>query len=347
MKLLVTGGCGFIGSNFIRYWFSKHPRDTIVNLDALTYAGHPESLKDTRKRKGYSFVRGDITKPEDVKKAIDKGVDGIIHFAAESHVDRSIYGPLKFVETNVLGTAVLLEAARTKSVPRFLYVSTDEVYGELALHSNKQFTYSTPYAPRSPYAASKAAGDHLVRSYYTTYGMDAVITNCSNNIGPYQDPEKFIPLSITNVLDGKPIRVYGNGINIRDWLWVEDHCRGIELAFLKGKKGETYLFGGKGPEKNNLEIAKMILRKLGKKVVVKKENEDGSATIHLVGDRPGHDLRYRVEWSRSKKELGWEPTLSLDDILDKTIKWYSENRWWWEPIKQRKSGVVVRHRIEK
>ncbi len=268
-----------------------------------------------------------------------------MNFAAESHVDRSIYGPLDFVRTNVLGTAVLLEATRQHNVKKFIHVSTDEVYGELPLHGSRKFKETLRYWPRSPYSASKAGSDHLAYAYFATYDLPTVITNCSNNIGPYQHPEKFIPLAITNVLEGKPIRVYGKGENKRDWIWVIDHCRGIEATIKKGKSGETYLLGGKdGAKFNNLEIARMVLKKMGKKVVIKKEKKDrkGEATIHLVADRPGHDLRYEIDWSKAKRELGWEPKYGLEKSLEETIIWYKKNEWWWKPL--RKSSVVVRHK---
>lgn len=334
MRLLVTGGAGFIGSNFVRHWLAKHPQDDVVTLDLLTYAGHLSSLREAMENPRHQWVQGDICKPEDVERAIGAGVDAIVHFAAESHVDRSIYGPLAFVETNVRGTAVLLEAARRRPTTRFLLVSTDEVYGSLPLDGTRRFALGDPYQPRNPYAASKAAADHLARSYATTYGMDIIITNCTNNVGPFQDPEKFIPLAITNVLEGKPIRVYGDGRNVRDWLWVGDHVAGIEAALVKGKGGETYLFGGNS-EIDNRSLATRILTKLNRPV--------SAETLVFVADRPGHDMRYALDPEKSAQELGWRATYDIDGILDHTIAWYQENSWWWKPIKERAEGVVIRH----
>lgn len=347
MRLLVTGGCGFIGSNFIHYWIKKHPQDFVINLDKLTYAGNVNNLKDLENHPRYLFIKGDIVNPQEVEKVFKKGIDVVVNMAAESHVDRSIYEPLEFVKTNILGTAILLEAARKHGIKKFIQVSTDEVYGSLSLEGEEKFTPEAKYQPRSPYAASKASSDHLVYSYWATYAMPTIITNCSNNVGPYQYPEKFIPLSITNVLERKPIRVYGKGKNRRDWIHVLDHVLGIEAAIKRGKVGQTYLFGGKdGAKFNNLQVAKMILKKMNQAVRIRHEGvktkgKNNEATIHLVPDRPGHDLRYDVDWSRSKKELGWEPQLGMEQILDETIKWYQENQWWWKSLK--KVGVVIKH----
>jgi dTDP-glucose 4,6-dehydratase len=322
MKLLVTGGAGFIGSNFIHYWLKKYPDDGIVNLDKLTYAGNLENLKGLSKNSNYKFIKGDICDPDIVKRAMD-GVDIVVHFAAESHVDRSIDDPSIFVRTNVLGTQVLLEEALRAKVNRFHHVSTDEVFGALKLKDSTKWTESTPYAPRSPYAASKAASDHLVRSYHITYGLPITITNCSNNFGPFQYPEKLISLSITNILEGKKIPVYGDGLYIRDWLYVEDHCSGIEAVLIKGKVGETYLIGAKHEEISNLELAKIILKTMG---VSEEEKE-------FVKDRPGHDRKYALDWSKIKDELGWEPKYDFKEALEKTIKWYKENKEWWKALK--------------
>ncbi len=321
MRLLVTGGAGFIGSNFILYWLAKHPDDAIVNYDKLTYAGNLENLKSVENDSRYTFVQGDICDADAVAKAI-KGVDIIVHFAAESHVDRSIFEPAAFVTTNVLGTQVLLDAARNQGT-RFHHISTDEVFGSLELEQKEKFHETTAYNPRSPYAASKASSDHLVRAYYHTYGLPITITNCSNNFGPYHFPEKFIPLAITNVLEGKKIPVYGDGLYVRDWLYVEDHARAIDMVLHKGKLGETYVVGGMTDLAPNIEIAKKILALLGK----------DERFIEYVKDRPGHDRKYDVDWSKIHTELGWKPQHSFDEWLAKTVVWYQENESWWKRIK--------------
>jgi dTDP-glucose 4,6-dehydratase len=316
MRLLVTGGAGFIGSNFILYWFKHHPQDQLVNLDKLTYAGNLDNLKSIEKNPNYQFIKGDIADPKIVTEAI-KDVDIVVHFAAETHVDRSITGPAEFVLTNVVGTQVLLDASVKAKIKRFQHISTDEVYGQLALDSKEKFSETTLYDPRSPYSASKAASDHLVRAYYHTYGLPITISNCSNNYGPYQFPEKFIPLAITNLLKGKKIPVYGDGKYVRDWLYVDDHCRAIDLILEKGKIGETYCVGGLTEDFNNLEIIKKICQIMGK-------NFDDS--IEFVTDRPGHDRRYAVDWSKIKNELGWQPKADFDTHLASTIKWYEQNK---------------------
>jgi len=322
MKLLVTGGAGFIGSNFIHYWLREHPEDSIVNFDKLTYAGNLENLVDIKDNPHYSFVHADICDGEAVEKAMD-GIDTVVHFAAESHVDRSIMEPAAFVMTNVVGTQVLLDAALKHNVKRFHHISTDEVYGSLELDDTSKFTERTSYNPRSPYSASKAGSDHLVRAYFTTFDLPVTITNCSNNFGPYHFPEKFIPLAITNLLEDKKIPVYGDGLYIRDWLYVEDHCRAIDAVLTKGKVGETYLVGGMTELQPNIEIAKKIIRLLGK----------DESYIEHVEDRPGHDRKYDVDWSKIKNELGWEPQHSFDDWLEKTVEWYKNNESWWRHIK--------------
>lgn len=324
MKLLVTGGAGFIGSNFIIYWMKNHPDDSIVNFDKLTYAGNLENLKDVEKNPNYNFVRGDICDSDSVNKAMSE-VDVVVHFAAETHVDRSISGPAVFAMTNVIGTQVLLDAALKNNVKKFHHVSTDEVFGSLELEDKSKFNENTPYNPRSPYSASKAGSDHLVRAYNITYGLPITITNCSNNYGPFMFPEKLIPLAITNVLEGKKIPVYGDGLYIRDWLYVEDHARAIDLVLSKGKIGETYLVGGMEKLIPNIEIAKKIVKLLGK----------DESYIEFVKDRPGHDRKYDVDWSKIKNELGWEPLHSFDEYLTKTVDWYKENADWW---KRAKSG---------
>lgn len=321
MKLLVTGGAGFIGSNFIRYWLARHQDDSIVNLDALTYAGNEESLADVKNDPRYRFVRGDIRDAALVEDLV-AGVDIIIHFAAESHVDRSIADSSAFLGTNVLGTGVLLEAAR-RHVTRFHHISTDEVFGSLEAN-DPAFCESTPYSPRSPYSASKAASDHLVRAYFHTYGLPVTISNCSNNYGPYQFPEKLIPFFVTNLMENKKVTLYGDGGNIRDWIHVEDHNRGVEAIIEKGKIGETYCLGG-GNEKTNLEITRIILAEMGQ----------GDEMVERVTDRLGHDRRYAIDYSKAEKELGWQPQISFEEGMKRTILWYQENKGWWERLKDK------------
>ncbi|MDE2589173.1 MAG: dTDP-glucose 4,6-dehydratase [Patescibacteria group bacterium] len=322
MKILVTGGAGFIGANFVLYWLKQYPEDVILNVDKLTYAGNLENLKEVQGNPNYSFLKADICDAQSMQKAME-GIDIVVHFAAESHVDRSIMEPAAFVETNVTGTLVLLDAAVKNNVKRFHHVSTDEVFGALPLDSSLRFTEQTSYNPHSPYSASKAGSDHLVRAYADTYGLPITITNCSNNFGPYQFPEKMIPLAITNVIEGKKIPIYGDGLYVRDWLYVEDHCRAIDLVLQRGKVGETYCVGGLTEDINNLEVAKKILHHLGK----------DESFIDFVKDRPGHDRRYAIDWSKIKNELGWEPQHDFDSWLEKTINWYKENEWWWKDIK--------------
>jgi len=321
-KLLVTGGAGFIGSNFILYWLKNHPDDEIVNLDKLTYAGNLQNLESVENNPHYRFIQGDICDGEIVKKAIN-GANIVVHFAAETHVDRSILDPTPFIKTNVEGTAKLLEAARLEKVTRFHHISTDEVFGALPLDSNKLFSELTPYDPRSPYSASKAGSDHLVRAYYHTYGLPITISNCSNNFGPYHFPEKLIPLAITNILEGEKVPVYGDGLHVRDWLYVEDHCRAIEAILTRGVVGETYLVGGLTEDIPNLEVVKRIIKLMGKTDEV----------IEYIKDRPGHDRRYAIDWSKIKRELGWEPQYSFDKALESTIEWFKENTAWWQRVK--------------
>lgn len=322
MKILVTGGAGFIGSNFILYWLSHHKNDLIINLDKLTYAGNLENLKAVEHDPRYKFIKGDICDVDLVREVMD-GVDTVVHFAAESHVDRSIHSPSEFVVTNVSGTQVLLEAAQEKKIKHFHHVSTDEVFGALELSSDKKFNEESPYNPRSPYSASKAASDHLVRAYHHTYSLPITITNCSNNYGPYQFPEKLIPLAITNLLEGKKVPIYGDGQYVRDWLHVEDHVRAIELVLVNGIIGETYCVGGLAQDISNLDLVKKILVLMGK--------DEGM--IRYVKDRPGHDRRYAVDWSKINRELGWKPALDFDDWLVKTVDWYKENKEWWKKLK--------------
>lgn len=325
MKLLVTGGAGFIGSNFILYWMKNHPEDQIVNFDKLTYAGNLENLKEVEKNSNYSFVKGDICDTEAIESSM-KGIDWVVHFAAESHVDRSILEPAAFVMTNIIGTQVLLEGAVKNNVQKFHHVSTDEVFGELQLESSAKFDENTRYDPRSPYSASKAGSDHLVRAYHYTFDLPITITNCSNNFGPYQFPEKIIPLAITNLIEGKKIPIYGDGKYVRDWLYVEDHCRAIDLVLQKGKNGETYCVGGLSEDVNNLELVKKIIGLLGK----------SGDMIEFVKDRPGHDRRYAIDWSKIKNELGWEPLHSFDEWLSETVIWYQNNEDWWKKVKSGK-----------
>lgn len=325
MKLLVTGGAGFIGSNFILYWMKSHPEDTVVNFDKLTYAGNLENLRDVESLPNYYFVKGDICDPLAVEGAMSD-VDIVVHFAAESHVDRSIMNPSDFVETNVAGTQVLLDAALKKNIKRFHHVSTDEVFGALSLETEERFSEKTPYNPHSPYSASKAGSDHLVRAYADTYGLPVTITNCSNNFGPYHFPEKMIPLAITNLLEDKKVPVYGDGLYVRDWLYVEDHCRAIERVLLDGKIGETYCVGGlrnDAKDINNLEVVKRIIGLLGK----------DESYIEFVKDRPGHDRRYAIDWSKIHSELGWEPLHDFEEWLARTVEWYKEHKDWWIDVK--------------
>lgn len=327
MKLLVTGGAGFIGSNFIHYWVQRHPADVILNIDALTYAGNLENLKSVEKNPNYSFEKFDITCPEkgDFEKLVGwmTTVDVVVHFAAESHVDRSILNANTFVRTNVDGTQLLLEAAAKAGNKRFHHISTDEVFGALPLGTPEKFNEVTRYNPHSPYAASKAASDHLVRAYHDTFGLPVTISNTSNNYGPFQYPEKLLPLAITNLLEGKKVPIYGDGKYVRDWLYVEDHCRAIDLILSKGKIGETYCIGGQTDDVNNLELISKLLTIMGK----------DESSLEYVKDRPGHDRRYAVDWSKAKKELGYEPQYGLDEYLKKTVEWYTSNREWWERIK--------------
>ena len=328
MNILVTGGAGFIGSNFIHYWLKKYPEDKIINLDLLTYSGHIDSLKDISENPNYAFVEGDICNVELVDSLMSK-VDTVIHFAAESHVDRSILDPQIFVKTNVTGTQVLLDSAKKYNIKRFHHVSTDEVFGALNLGVADKFSEVTPYDPRSPYSASKASSDHLVRAYFHTFNLPITITNCSNNFGPYQDPEKFIPRMVTNLLTGQKVKVYGDGLYVRDWLYVEDHCSAIDLVVHNGEVGETYCVGGQTEDLTNLDLTKKILKIL---------NLD-ETNIEFVADRPGHDRRYAVDWSKINTKLGWSPTKTVDERLEETVNWYKENENWWKPLKEKSESI--------
>jgi dTDP-glucose 4,6-dehydratase len=322
--LLVTGGAGFIGSNFVHYWLKNHPEDKVINLDLLTYAGNLATLKDLENNPNHKFIHGDIRDADLVNKIMPE-VDIVVHFAAESHVDRSILEPAIFLETNVLGTQVLLDAALKHKVKRFHHISTDEVFGALPLEGDQKFNKDTAYDPHSPYSASKAGSDHLVRAYGDTYGLPFTLSNCSNNYGEYHFPEKMIPLAITNLMDGKKVPIYGDGLYVRDWLYVQDHCRGIDRILTDGRVGETYLLGGMYKDVSNLELIKMIIRLMGK-------SEDA---IEFVKDRPGHDRRYSVDFSETEKELGWQPSVDLEEGLIKTINWFKENEAWWRPLKEK------------
>jgi len=335
--LLVTGGCGFIGSNFVRHTLQQHPDYRIVNLDKLTYAGNPGNLTGIEKNPRYRFVKGDITDAGLIRQIFaEEQIDTVVHFAAESHVDRSITGPAEFVQTNIVGTFNLLEAAReawlkdpqgdaSKKGCRFLHVSTDEVYGSLG--ETGAFQETTPYDPRSPYSASKASSDHLVSAYFHTYGLPTLITNCSNNYGPYQFPEKLIPLIINNALQGKALPVYGDGKNVRDWLYVVDHCEAILAVLQKGKIGETYNIGGNS-EKQNIEIVHIICDILDEKVGLLPDGKNRRTLITYVKDRAGHDRRYAIDATKIRTELGWAPSVIFKDGMRRTVEWYLDNKPW-------------------
>ncbi|SFH86742.1 dTDP-glucose 4,6-dehydratase [Pisciglobus halotolerans] len=323
MNLLVTGGAGFIGSNFVHYILENHPEDTVVNLDLLTYAGNIHNLDDIQDNPHHIFVQGNITNKELVRHLVQEhNITHFVNFAAESHVDRSILNPEIFVETNIQGTLSLLNVAREMGIKKYLQVSTDEVYGSLGAEG--YFTEETPLSPNSPYSASKAGADLLVRAYYETYDMDVNITRCSNNYGPYHFPEKLIPLMITNAMDGKSLPIYGDGKNVRDWLHVQDHCQAIDLVLRKGRKGEVYNVGGHNERTNN-EIVNLIVEKLG----VSKD------LITYVDDRLGHDKRYAIDPTKLEKELGWEPKYTFDTGIVETIEWYQQHEEWWRPLKER------------
>jgi dTDP-glucose 4,6-dehydratase len=323
--LVVTGGCGFIGSNFVRYLLESEPVVSVTNLDQLTYAGNLANLADVADHPRYRFVKADITDREAVRQAMAPGVAGLLNFAAESHVDRSIHDSGPFVRTNVMGTQTLLDAAREAKVSRYLQVSTDEVYGSLG--DTGAFTEETPLAPNSPYSASKAAADLLVRSYVHTFGLPAVITRCSNNYGPYQFPEKLLPLFITNLLRDEPVPVYGDGLNVRDWIHVRDHCAAIWRVFQNGRVGEVYNIGGHC-EKTNLELTHTLLDVMGK----------ARTLVRYVKDRPGHDRRYAIDCSKMERELGWRPQVGFEQGLRDTVRWYQDNADW---VRRIRSGEYL------
>jgi len=339
-NILITGGCGFIGSNFIRLALQKLPECRIVNLDKLTYAGNPLNLADMENDPRYRFVQGDICDSALVNGIFaDEQIDNVVHFAAESHVDRSIDGPAEFIRTNIMGTFTLLEGARkawlssrqsSASSPRFLHVSTDEVYGSLG--DTGYFIETTPYDPRSPYSASKASSDHLVSAYFHTYGLPTMITNCSNNYGPYHFPEKLIPLIIINALNGKELPIYGDGKNIRDWLYVIDHCQAILTVLQKGRIGETYNVGGNS-EKQNIEVVQTICDILDKRVGLLSGEQPRRRLIRFVKDRPGHDRRYAIDATKIRREVGWQRRVNFEEGIRKTINWFLENRKWIESVR--------------
>jgi dTDP-glucose 4,6-dehydratase len=323
MRILVTGAAGFIGSNFVRYWLERHPGDHVVALDLLTYAGNRESLADVEDR--IAFVHGDIADADLAERTLtDEEIEVVVNFAAESHNSLAVVDPGRFFHTNVIGTQILLDAARHQGLARFHHVSTCEVYGDLPLDSNDVFAEDSPYRPRTPYNASKAAADHAVRAYFETYGLPVTITNCSNNYGPYQFPEKVIPLFATNALDDKPLPLYASTANRREWLHVLDHCRAIELVFERGRPGETYNVGS-GIEKSIEDIADAVLEHTGKPESLKT----------IVHDRPGHDRRYLLDSRKIRDELGWRDEIEWEDGIAQTVAWYAENRDWWEPLRDR------------
>ena len=354
MNILITGGAGFIGSHLVRLFVNKYPEYRIINLDALTYAGNPANLKDIEDKPNYTFIKADICDFERMRAIMQEyDINGIIHLAAESHVDRSIKAPFLFARTNVMGTLSLLHAAKQYwegdwSGKRFYHISTDEVYGALELdkpegappYGSEFFRETTNYNPHSPYSASKAASDHFVRAYHDTYGMPTLVTNCSNNYGPYQFPEKLIPLCISNILQGKPLPIYGKGENVRDWLYVEDHARAIDIIFHRGNIGDTYNIGGFA-ERKNIDVVRLLIRIVDR--LLGRPEGASEKLITYVTDRAGHDLRYAIDSSKLKNELGWEPSTQFEEGLDTTVRWYLDNQAWLDDIT---SGAYLKHHAE-
>ncbi|MBE9112109.1 dTDP-glucose 4,6-dehydratase [Nodosilinea sp. LEGE 07298] len=346
-RLLITGGAGFIGSNFVHHWSQTYPSDRIVVLDALTYAGNLQNLAGLEQQSNFRFVQGDICDRALVDQLLQsEAIDTVAHFAAESHVDRSILGPEAFIRTNIQGTFTLLEAFRTywqgSQTARFLHVSTDEVFGSLG-PTDPPFSETTPYAPNSPYSASKAGSDHLVRAYHHTYGLPTLITHSSNNYGPYQYPEKLIPLMCVNILLGQPLPVYGDGQNVRDWLYVGDHCRALEAVIQRGKEGQTYAIGGNS-EVKNLDLVKTLCS-LMDELAPDLPTRPAKQLITFVKDRPGHDRRYAIDASKIRAELGWVPKETLESGLRQTVAWYLTHRDWWQPLLMEEHKALVSQRL--